>query len=75
MWRKGALALVAAILVAVGFMASRYQTAVKTENAFADARDFPSELVGRPAPAFDLPGVSLSQFAGKTVLLTFWSSF
>lgn len=53
--------------------------AVRTENAYKTA-DLPSPLVGKPAPAIALPLVgggkaSLQQYRGKTVLVTFWSTF
>lgn len=78
---RWALILVAVlVLIAIGTAAMRFQTALRTRNAFHDIRDVDSPLTGKAAPWFSLPqagggSVGPEQFRGKTVLLSFWSSF
>lgn len=60
--------------------ANRHQTAVETRNAFTLTRDLPSPLTGKAAPAgrftlTDGTAVEMADLKGKTVLLSFWSSF
>lgn len=77
------IAGVVAVIAVAGFAAlraNRQQTAVETRNAFTLTRDLPSPLVGKAAPAgsFTLTDGSRLEMAdlnGKTILISFWSSF
>lgn len=78
-WKLVGGILCAFVLVYAAWSASRVTTGVQTRNAFANARDYPSALLGERAPAFDLQGssnepIQLEQYIGQTVLLSFWSS-
>lgn len=75
----GGLFLVAVLSLAGALVAYKFQMAVRTRNAFApQSLDHP--LVGRPAPLFELTTpegkiLRLGSLRGKTVVLSFWSSF
>lgn len=75
-----AVVAVAALAAAGAWAASRFQMAAKTKNAYTNTRDLPSPLVGRPAPPLSLPlagggSANLADYQGRTVLVSFWSSF
>lgn len=72
----GAVLLVA---VAAALAAARLEMAVRTRNAFTP-RDLSHPLVGQPAPPLRLPRpdggtVDLAELRGRTVAVTFWSTF
>lgn len=82
--RKYAIGILVALVVVIGaasaWMARQVETAAPTENAFTNTRDIPSPLLGKAAPDFELGlagggKASLSDYQGKTVLISFWSSF
>jgi cytochrome oxidase Cu insertion factor (SCO1/SenC/PrrC family) len=79
-WILAAGILGCLVLVYAAWAAFRVTTGVQTRNAFANPRDYPSALLGEPAPAFRLQGssnvpIQLEDYKGQTVLLSFWSSF
>ncbi|MBI2061586.1 MAG: redoxin domain-containing protein [Nitrospirae bacterium] len=68
------IAVVALVIVAGAF------TLIFAHGLTQDPRSIPTPLIGQPAPAFTLMSldgkeISLSDYAGRAVVLNFWSSW
>lgn len=79
-WLTAAVVLLAALAGYAALRADRQQTAVETRNAFTLTRDLPIPLIGKAAPSgsftlTDGSRLEMADLRGKTVLISFWSSF
>lgn len=79
-WLIAGVVLLTALAGYAALRANRQQTAVETRNAFTLTRDLPSPLIGKTAPAgsftlTDGSRLEMADLSGKTVLISFWSSF